>query len=372
MHAAFVLAGLGTMLLGPILPLLSARWQLSDAHAGLLLVAQFCGATLGGSTTSGQLRTGLMTGLLAGGLGFLAFAFAPGLALACAALVVAGFGVGRCIATINITAAARYTEHRGAALSWLNLSWSFGALLSPLSAASLASRYPLPHLLAGFGVCFLLVAAVFATQLRNPAAEPSAQNQAASVPIGHGLFLYFALLLFIYGGLETCLSGWLTTFAVRDAHSSLVLSQYTMVLLLGGLTGGRAFSGVLLARMRESTLQRIALLLSAGLTGVLALAQTPLVLAMFAIALGVCLAPIFPATFAIAMARRPTARQGGLILAASGIGAASLPAVMGWLSTHTGSLRLALAVPVAAALLMLALSAYSPVADKISEGLPSV
>src|SRR5260370_7418855 len=46
-HAAFVPTGMVTVLLGPMLPTLSARWSLNYAQAGSLFTAQFVGATLG-------------------------------------------------------------------------------------------------------------------------------------------------------------------------------------------------------------------------------------------------------------------------------------------------------------------------------------
>ena len=345
------------MLLGPILPLLATRWHLADSQLGLLLLSQFCGATLGGSTTPQRLRPGLMIGLLAAGFGFAAFAIAPGLVLACVSLVVGGFGIGRMIATINILAGARYTLHRASALSWLNFSWSFGALLSPLSAAWLASRFALTHLLLLFSAALLAIALMLFLQARsaeNSEAAPSDSPAASGLPAR--LFVYFAALLLLYGGLETCLSGWLTTYALRYGKSSLVLSEYTMVLFLCGVTAGRAGAAQLLKHVREARLQRLSLLLAAVLAGALALAHTSALIATAAVLLGICLAPIFPATFAIVLGARPTPRQAGIILAASGIGAASLPWLMGVVSTYSGSLQLALVLPVAAALAMLALT----------------
>ena len=249
-----------------------------------------------------------------------------------------------------------------------------GALLSPLSAAWLASRFPLSRLLAMFAGLFLIVAVVFVFQLRarpeEPAlASPQAETATALAP---RLFLFFAGLLFIYGGLETCLSAWLTTYALRYGHDSLLLSQYMMVLLLCGLTGGRALAGWLLTRMRDATLQRIALLLSAACTAALALSHHAGSIAALAVCLGIALAPVFPATFAIVLQSKPTARQAGMILAASGIGAAAFPALMGVLSTASGSLRLALTVPVATALLMLGLSAARTQTTTISDAPASV
>jgi fucose permease len=356
LHAIYLLTGLGTMLLGPILPLLTRQWHLLDAQSGQLILAQFCGSFLGGITTSAKLRRDLLAGLIAAGTGLAAFALAPGLALACASLVVAGFGVGRTITAINIIAGRRFSVQRGAALSRLNFSWSFGALLSPLLAAWLTPHFALRPLLSAFAALFLLSALGFGIESLRAAPEPAAPEEATGqTGIGPGLFLYFAAILLVYGGLETCLSGWLTTFALRYATSSLVLSEYTMVLLLAGLTAGRALAAALLLRVREATLIRIALALSALLAALLATARTAAAIASFAVLLGLALAPVFPAAFAILIGHHPRARQASAIIAASALGAASLPWLMGVVSTRTGSLQVALAIPVGAAVTLLLL-----------------
>jgi FHS family glucose/mannose:H+ symporter-like MFS transporter len=361
MHAVFVLAGLGTMLLGPILPLLAAKWQLQDSQAGLLLLAQFIGATLGGSTLTPRLSRDLLLALSSGAIGFLAFALAPGLPLACLSLLVGGFGVGRIIASVNILAGARFSSNRAAALTRLNFTWSFGALLSPLLAAQLTPHIALKYLLATFALGFAACAVALSRQQRNTSQPEASHTVSLSEPsIAPGLFAYFAALLFLYGGLETCLSGWLTTYALRYGQSSLVLSQYTFVLLLCGLTAGRALASWLLLHIRDTTLQRIALLLSAALAAALASAHSAASIATSAVLLGIALAPIFPATFAIFLAHRPPARIAGMVLAASGLGAAALPWLMGVLSTRTHSLQLALILPVAAAVAMLALTTFRP------------
>ena len=66
MHVGLVLAGLGTALLGPILPVLARQWQMADAQSGLLMMAKFCGAFLGGVSVSRRLRWSLLAGLTAG------------------------------------------------------------------------------------------------------------------------------------------------------------------------------------------------------------------------------------------------------------------------------------------------------------------
>jgi len=229
---------------------------------------------------------------------------------------------------------------------------------------------PLGWLLISFATLFLLCAAALVVQLRRAiktgarTATSITHTVAPEPTLAPRFFLYFAALLFIYGGLETCLNGWLTTYALRYGQTSLVLSEYTMVLLLAGLTAGRALAAWLLLKMRDVTLQRIALVLSAALTAALALAHRASLIAALAVLLGIALAPIFPATFALLMAHRPPARTAGIVLAASGLGAAALPWLMGVVSTRASSLQIALAIPVAAAVAMLLLSAIPPSANR--------
>ncbi len=362
LHATFLLAGLGTMLLGPILPLLSRRWHLADAQSGLLPLAQFCGATLGGSTVSARLSRSLVTGLAAASTGFFLFAVAPQFGLGLAGLLVGGFGIGRTIACTNILAARRpsASHSTSSTLSRLNFSWSFGALLSPLSAAWIASRFGVAVPLLSLACFALFLGLACAVQLRSAPAPAAETTPAAPSFLGRPAFVYFAVLLLVYGGLETSLSVWLTTYAMRYGQSSLILSAYTMVLLLCGLTAGRAFAAWLLLRLPDRLVQRAALGLAMALAAALALAHSAATIASLAVLLGFALAPVFPATFALVMKQRPSANQAGLILAASGIGAATLPWLMGLVSTHTGSLQTALTLPIAAAAILLALTLRTP------------
>ncbi|MGH9597693.1 MAG: MFS transporter, partial [Edaphobacter sp.] len=174
------------------------------------------------------------------------------------------------------------------------------------------------------------------------------------------VYLYFAGLLILYGGLETCLSGWLTTFALRYGDRTLAVSEYTTLLLWMSLTVGRAGASAIMLRVSEKTVQRWGLGLAAVFTAGLATAHSSVAIAGFAILLGLSLAPFFPATFALLMAERPTARQAGVVLAVSGLGAAALPWMMGVISTRAGSLQVALALPFAAALGLLAMSWSAP------------
>jgi MFS transporter, FHS family, glucose/mannose:H+ symporter len=364
MHFGLLLAGLGTALLGPILPVLARQWQMLDSQSGLLMMAKFCGAFLGGITVSGRLRRSLLVGLVAGAVGFGGFALAPGMSVGCVGLFVGGYGLGQIITSVNILAGRRFTAHRGSALAMLNFSFSLGAMLSALLSAWLLPRFALRGLLECFAGAFLLGGVGLILQMRGnkPDAEEfdsAAEESEPQTGLSGRVYLYFAGLLVLYGGLETCLSGWLTTFALRYGDKTLAVSEYTTLLLWMSLTVGRVGASAVMLRVGERTVQRWGLALSAMFTAALAMAHSAVTIAAFAVLLGLSLAPFFPATWALLIAERPTARQAGIVLAVSGLGAAALPWLMGVVSTQTGSLQVALALPFAAALGLLGMSLFA-------------
>src|SRR5271156_2532767 len=123
--AGFILAGLGTVLLGPILPILLHQWQLTDAQGGVLISAKFLGAFLGGITVLPRLRLAIITGCALCCCGFGAFALSHSLPPAAIALFFGGLGLGQLIASTNILVGRRFrAAHAGSALSSLNMFWS--------------------------------------------------------------------------------------------------------------------------------------------------------------------------------------------------------------------------------------------------------
>lgn len=378
--AGFLLAGLGTVLLGPILPTLAHNWRLTDSQSGLLLAAKFVGAFLGGVSVPRRLRLGILGGMLFSCLGFGSFALSVNLFAGCACLFVSGFGLGQIIAATNILAGRRYTTHTGSALASLNFFWSLGAVACGLIAAAVLPRFHLRGPLLTFAGLFLATGlgglvssnrslATFSnsTDPDSSTAEPNpaASETSAAFPLPHSALLHFCLLLFLYGGLETCMTGWLTTYTLRFSDVRLLGGQSALVLLWSALTVGRALAAGALRFASERATQRLGLALSAVFIAALTTTHHGLLLSLYSVLLGLSLAPFFPTTFAILMMRRPPARAAGFILAVSGLGAALFPWLMGFVSTHSGSLRIAMVVPFALALLLLLLSLKSePAAER--------
>jgi FHS family glucose/mannose:H+ symporter-like MFS transporter len=352
----FLLAGLGTVMLGPLMPTLLHDWRLTDQQGGLLLAAKFVGSFLGGVSVPRRLRLGVLGGMAFACAGFGAFALSVGLLSGAACLFVGGFGLGQIIASTNIVIGRRYREHTGSALASVNFFWSLGAVLCGVIAAAALPRFHLRGPLLTFAGLFLVTGL---GGLLNPSRDTAATAESSAEeapPLPVSMLTRFALLLFLYGGLETCMTGWLTTYTLRFSDVRLLGGQSAIVLLWSALTAGRALSSAALRVMREATLQRLGLALSALLIAALVTTRHGPLLSLYCVLLGLSLAPFFPTTFALLMKRRPTAREAGFILAVSGLGAAFFPWLMGFVSTQTGSLRIAMAVPLGLALILLILS----------------
>jgi MFS transporter, FHS family, glucose/mannose:H+ symporter len=352
----FLLAGLGTVMLGPLMPTLLHDWRLTDQQGGLLLAAKFVGSFLGGVSVPRRLRLGVLGGMAFACAGFGAFALSGGLVSGAACLFVGGFGLGQIIASTNIVIGRRYREHTGSALASVNFFWSLGAVLCGVIAAAALPRFHLRDPLLTFAGLFLVTGL---GGLLNPSRDATAATESSAVdapPLPMQILTRFALLLFLYGGLETCMTGWLTTYTLRFSDVRLLGGQSAIVLLWSALTAGRALSSAALRVMHEATLQRIGLGLSALLIAALVTTRHGPLLSLYCVLLGLSLAPFFPTTFALLMKRRPTAREAGFILAVSGLGAALFPWLMGFVSTQSGSLRVAMAVPLGLTLILLVLS----------------
>jgi len=354
--AGFILAGLGTVLLGPILPILLHQWQLTDAQGGVLISAKFLGAFLGGITVLPRLRFAILTGCVLCCCGFGAFALSHSLAPAAVALFFGGLGLGQLIASTNILAGRRYHAHTGSALASLNTFWSLGAVLTGVLAAALLPRFGMRNPVVSFAALFLVIGLGGLLNAAHSDSSDIATGSSTPTALPRLIFLKFALFLFLYGGLETCLANWITTYTLRFSDAHFVAGQSALVLLWIALTAGRALSALILRWLRESTLQRIGLACAAALIVALSVTGNTTRISVICILLGLSLAPFFPSTFALLIRNNPSAREAGAILAVSGLGAALFPWMMGVISTHTGSLRNAMTVPFALALGLLFLS----------------
>ena len=143
LHLGFVVAGMATTLLGPILPALTVRWAMTDVVAGSLFTAQFLSsmtATLVAPAIAARIGA---RGALALGFGFLAVGtFTIGIAshpVGMAATVAYGLGLGLVLPLTNIAIAATHPDRAASALSLVNVSWGIGAVIWPMVVRSVGT-----------------------------------------------------------------------------------------------------------------------------------------------------------------------------------------------------------------------------------------
>src|SRR6266850_6387170 len=360
-HAAFVLTGVMTTLLGPMLPVFSARWVLSDSQAGYLFTAQFATSILGVAVSSVLVhrygyRLTLVFGLgfMAVGAGALARAsWTVGLVSVC----VYGFGLGLTIPTANLLIAELHPDRRAAALNLLNFSWGIGAVCCPFVVAALQRSQRTSLLLFGITVCLALVAILMGC-IRMPADTKgnSPKRPAFEKKIWTSRFVpVLGALFFIYVGTENSIGGWVASYARRIDTSSGTFWALTPSFFWGALLLGRALAPVILRHVRETTLACAGLVLASLGILVLLIANTMALVVVGASMAGFGLASVFPINIAMLSQwfGEMASRVGGVMFALSSLGGATVPWLVGALSSRFGSLRIGLIVPLLGSIAML-------------------
>jgi FHS family glucose/mannose:H+ symporter-like MFS transporter len=365
LFVGFVVTGVVTTILGPILPVFIARWSLDDAHAGFFFTMQFAGSLAGSGLSSFLLsrrgyRTALVAGyaLMAAGIACLNLSNHT---VVLAATAVYGAGFGLVIPGTNLWVGENSGAKRSSALTVLNLAWSAGSLSCPLLIMSGVRSGHLGNLLLGiaavstaFMVCFLLLS-------DSSLSTQSAKNEADAAPQTSSLWIAAALglLFFIYVGTENGISGWAAAFSKRMAGPDTGAWELAPMFFWAGLLAGRVLGPLIFLNLKESHVAISGLVTAAlGVATVIRADIRPVALAGVAIAgLGLStLYPIFISWLSLHFGIR--ARQvGGAMFALAALGGASLPWLVGLVSSRSGSLRVGLLVPLAGCALMLVLVA---------------
>jgi MFS transporter, FHS family, glucose/mannose:H+ symporter len=367
-HAAFVPIGMVTVLLGPLLPMLSAHWSLNYLQAGSLFTAQFLGATIG-TGLSGRVvsrwgfRFAIIAGLFAMAMGVGSLPFSTRLpGLIC--IFCYGIGLGLSIPAANLLVAALNADRRSAALSLLTFSWSVGAVACPFIVAAAAKVDQIPLFLvalAGFLLLVLLTIATLRTFV-EPAVEPAleSKNKHPNALLVHGSWrslIILAGLFFLYVGAENAFGGWIASYAKDIGRSSPTLSVMTPSFFYAALMVGRWSATIALKKANEITTARVGLLVAfVGMAGLVFSRNLPLVLSSVSVA-GLGLAAVYPITISrLAHEFGPAAsRVGSVMFTMANLGGAFLPWVVGFSSHEFNNLGVGLAVPLAATGLMLLL-----------------
>ena len=362
-NLAFVPIGMVTVLLGPLLPILSARWSLNYLQAGSLFTAQFLGSTVavvfsGIIVSRWGFRFAIIAGLLAMSLGVGLLPFSSRLlGLICISCYGAGLGIS--IPAGNLLVAAINTERRSAALNLLNFWWSVGAVACPFIVASAAAVDQIQLFL--FFVAGLLLLALLWIAALPSFAEPAPATDderlgASPLHPNWRLLGILAALFFLYVGTENAFGGWIASYAKSLGTLSPALAVMTPSFFYASLMLGRWIANFVLKlkKIDEIKTARAGLLLAfLGMVGLVLSRTLPLLASSVSIA-GLGLAAVYPITISRLSREfgKAASRVGSVMFTMASLGGAFLPWLVGYSSHKFNDLGVGLAIPVAATGLM--------------------
>ena len=364
-YSSFVLAGVVTTLLGPILPLLMARWAMTDERAGLFFTFQFFG-NLAGIASLGTLLTRRGYGRTFV-IGFASIAAGiAGLNLgneyACLfCTAVFGYGLGLILSGINLWTAEVAGARRTAALSVLNVAWGIGAIACPALVLLAHQSGRLWILIFGIAGLSALTAVATGAMSIEPRAhvQIDAKTPERGLRIGNRFTFALGGLFFLYIGTEGSVGGWTASLAKRMGSNSGNLWELAPMFFWAGLLAGRGMAPIILRRVAERSLFVTGLMVAGSFSGALFWASSFRGIAICVAASGLGLSCIYPLiiSWMVGHFGAKAKHTGSIMFALASVGGAILPALVGITSTHTGSLRAGLLVPFAACVVMLGLSA---------------
>src|SRR6266851_4838068 len=173
----FLVTGIVMTFLGPMLPVLSARWSLTDEKAGYLLFAQFF-SSMFGMLSSGALvqrigyRLTLIIGLVLMAAGMALLVSGPWL-LGMIAVCVLGVGHGITTPAGNLRTAEVNPHGSASALNLINAVWGIGAVSSPFLVAIAQRAHQTPVFLYGTASALLILFSPFFLHDLNPIPAPA-------------------------------------------------------------------------------------------------------------------------------------------------------------------------------------------------------
>jgi fucose permease len=351
-YISFVPIGIATVLLGPMLPALSARWSLNYAQAGALFNAQYLASTCA-VACSGVLaarwgfRFPMKVGLLLMTVGLSCLLSGPKI-VGILSIASYGAGLGLAVPAANLLVAAANPERRSAALSLLNFFWSLGAVACPSLTAAAAKSGHLAlwlFIIAAFSLAVALGIAFMPPSIREPAATRDTQPMLPMIRQRKRAFSVLALLFLLYVGVENGFGQWMASYAKSLGTLTLAMALATPSFFYASLTLGRWIAPLLLRTIDDVRLVQAGTLLAcAGMAGLILSHALPSVLASACVA-GLGLSSVYPITISILSRQFESANVGSLMFTLSNIGGGLLPWIVGLSSDRFGSLKVGILVP---------------------------
>ena len=338
LHPVFALTGVLHAVGGALLPSLTARFHLSDSTSGLLFLLYFAGTSLGALLCRRSFARMITIGCVAMICTCLAVAVSPRPLLEPVFLLL-GISVGVPMSAVTLFTGRNFPDRCAPLLTFLNFSWSIGALAAPLIAARILMRYDYRAAYILFAIASAVAAVACGLILRDGPEPAHFACDPAPGSTGLRLVAIFALAAFLQVGIENTVVTWLPTYALRMAGSGVVLAAASSSFYWVGFLSSRGFSSLLLLRAAPMRVFRVAVALAFASALLLEFAPSVMTRNIAMFLLGAALAPTYPLVLAGFFARARQTADSRWILFTAGFGGSVLPWIAGFVSTQTASIR---------------------------------
>ncbi|MFV0388612.1 MAG: MFS transporter [Pyrinomonadaceae bacterium] len=343
-YFGFFVTGVVTVLLGQVLPIISVRLALSDAHAGYLFIAQFAASTLGVLTFNRLIRRNGFSATLSLGMILVALAVlglnADSFFVCLVSVVVYGFGLGISIPTTNMFIVDISGKTAASALNGVNIFWGLGAIFSKPIVDITSSQNSIKLTTALISGSMLICAVFFLSNGFRKNDRSQIQTAFKKRIIWRSPAAWsLAAFNFVNMGIESSVGGWLTTYEDRMIKQSNLFSA--ALLFFGFMVFGRFIGALATKHFSENRLLFINIVILAA--GIAIICFYPFgIFFYFGSALaGFGTSSIFPTNLA-----RFTSIFGGShtvnltpYFVAGSAGGAITTWLVGFTSTNTGNLR---------------------------------
>ncbi|CAG0985081.1 Glucose/mannose transporter GlcP [Anaerolineales bacterium] len=345
-YVAFIALGMPDGLLGVAWPSIRSSFSIPLDAIGMLLTAAMAGY-MTSSFLSGPVVTRIGVGrVLAAscamtGVALIGYTLVPEWWMMVLLGVVAGLGAGAIDAGLNTYVAAHFSE---GLMQWLHASWGIGITLGPIIMTMGLKTFNSWHVgYRAVGIfqlvlaaCFVLTLAMWNQKERSVVDERPKRLTDYKTPMGETLrqpqVWLSIFLFFMYVGGEAALGTWIYTLLTESRGIDPTVAGFWAGSYWATFTVGRVVAGLFAKRAG------INLLITGGLTGALLGAGLLIwnpseAINLLAVALiGFSIAPIFPAMMSGTSQRvgaHFAANTIGMQMAATGLGTALIPGLMG-------------------------------------------
>jgi len=348
-YVAFIALGMPDGLLGVAWPSIRASFSIPLDAIGMLLTASVTGY-LTSSFLSGPLiaKWGVGKVLAAScaltGIALIGYTIVPAWWMMVLLGVLAGLGAGAIDAGLNSYVAAHFGE---GLMQWLHASYGVGITTGPIImtvALSTLNSWQVGYRVVGgfqlaLAICFVLTLSMWIQKKPSTENDEPKQLTDYKTPMIETLRLsevwLSALLFFVYVGAEVSLGTWMYSLLTQSRGIDPSVAGLVTGSFWATFTIGRIIAGLFAKRAGVNFMVQGSL--AVAFLGVVLLIWNPSeIVNLLAVALiGLAIAPIFPALMSGTRQRvgdKNAANTIGMQMAASGLGTAIIPSLLGVLA----------------------------------------